>query len=341
MANPVVVSGGTQINLLVNGDTLNTVLNATAPLYQTFKKGSSDMSPNWATMPDASRPIIFPRIYSTMNAVEITDITNVSWKYNGVVMAFDGSGIATAPSIAAGKVQKVTYQGKESLKMIGNIASDSNNDSDIVTYSGIVFASGQSIAVSAEITILVEEAANNLYRLFLSLDDDVVSGDETGLLIEAQLFNDGAVVAPAAVQYEFVDFATQAVLRAKGAPTYTIPRSAINSELLIQCKAYVNDVVVAHEQRQVWDSTDTYVVLCDQGERPMQRSNQTVVYTYSVSNVRTNTIVTGKVFTFKVLNLRTGADISSEFTKTSTSVTVTGTQIKTHQSIYIDAQTVV
>lgn len=340
MANPVTVSGGTQINLLVNGDTLNTVLNATAPLYQTFKKGSTDMSPDWATMPDANRPIIFPRIYSTMNAVEITDISSVEWKYNGIAMTFDGSGIATAPAVAAGKVQRVTYQGKQSLKMIGNIASDSNNDSDIVTYSGIVFASGQSIAVSAEITILVEEAVNNLYRLFLSLDDDVVSGDETGLLIEAQLFNDGAAVAPAGVEYEFVDFATQAILRAKGAHTYNVPRSVINSELLIQCKAYVGGVEVAKDQRQVWDSTDPYVVLCDQGEKPMQRSNQTVVYTYSLMNLRTNTIVPGKVFTFKILKISTGTDITSEFTKTNTSVTVTGAQIKTHQSIYIDASTI-
>ncbi|MDD4778723.1 MAG: hypothetical protein PHV53_10615, partial [Fermentimonas sp.] len=63
MANLQVV-GGVRIDLLTNGDNLSTTLIATAPLYQTFKKGTQDYSPDWSTMSDTLRPVVFPRIYS-------------------------------------------------------------------------------------------------------------------------------------------------------------------------------------------------------------------------------------------------------------------------------------
>ncbi len=326
------VSGGVNISLLQNGDNLNTVLMSNLPLYQTFKKGTQDYNPNWATLPSAQQPIIFPRIYSVMEAVTMIP-TNVSWKYNGIAMTFDGSGIATAPSICAGKIKQIDYNGSKALQIIGNIASDINNDSDVITFTGR--ASGTD--VSAEITLLIEEASANLYRLFLNMADDVIDGSETSLTMTAALFNAGAQVT-AGVQYEFLDQAGT-VLRAKSTtPSFEITRAMIDSELMVVCKAYVNDVVVAQEQRQVWDSSDPFVIICDQGSSVRQRATTDIIYAFSLLNARTGATVSGIVFTIKVFKNSTAADITSQFTKTNTSVTVPGAKINEHKSLYVDVE---
>jgi len=329
------VSGGVTITLLKNGDNLNTVLLSTLPLYQTFKKGTQDYVPNWATATSGQQPVIFPRVYSVMEA-RVIPLTNAGWKYNGVAMTFNASGVCTAPDICAGKIKQVDYNDSKALQIIGNIASEVNNDSDIITFSGSALASGQNINVSAEIPILIEEASANIYRLFLNTADDVIDGDETSLAMTAALFNMGSQVT-AGVQYEFLNEAGTVLRSKSSSANFTITKAMIDSELLVICRAYVNDVVVAQEQKQVWDSTDPFVIICDKGSNVRQGPGENITYTFSVLNTRTGSVVPGVVFTIKVFKNATGADITSQFTKTNTSVTIPGTKINEHLSLYVDA----
>ncbi len=343
MANLQVV-GGVRIDLLTNGDNLSTTLIATAPLYQTFKKGTQDYSPDWSTMSDTLRPVVFPRIYSVMeSAVKVP--TDVSWMYNGVAMTFDASGVATAPELAIGRIKQIdyTYDGKviKALRMIGNVANSvNNNDSDTISFKGKVQASGQEIWVTADATILIEEASNNLYRLFLNMDDDVLDGDETSLTMTAALYNNGALVNTGA-QFEFKDTLGN-VLKAKGSSAIlNITREMVDSELMVLCNAYVDNIIVASEQKQVWDSTDPFAVLCDQGSKTNQHSDEDAVYSFSLLNLRTNTTVAGTVFVFNVIRLSDNADITSEFNFTNTTITMPGAKIYAHKSIYIGASCIV
>lgn len=333
------VSGGVSINLLQNGDNLNTVLMSNLPLYQIFKKGTTEFTPNWTTAAQAQQPIIFPRVYSVMEAQTLTP-TNVSWKYNSMAMTFDGTGLATAPAIVAGKIRQIDHNGSKALRLVGNIASETNNDSDYVTFSGTVTASGQTVSVSAEITILIEEASANLHRLFLNMVDDVIDGDETSISMTAMLFNNGAQVTTG-VEYEFLN-ETGTILRARGTnPAFTITRAMIDSELLVVCKAYVGGVVVAQEQRQVWDSTDPFTIICDKGSQVRQSGTDNVVYAFSLLNARTGATVSGVVFTIKVFKNANNSDITSQFTKTNTNITIPGAKIVEHKSLYIDAECIV
>lgn len=333
------VSGGISITLRKNGDSLNTTLNATAPLYQTFRKGTNDFSPNWATMADAQRPVIFPRVYSVMEAAVLA-VTDITWQYNGVGMTFDSSGICTYPDVAAGKVRQIDYNGSKALKMIGNVASDTNNDSDTIGFIGKANATGEQVTVSAEITLLVEESSANIYRLFLNMDDDVIDGDETQVTVTAALFLSGAQVSTG-VQYEFLKL-DGTVLRAKNAsPTFNVTRAMIDSELMVVCKAYVNNVVVAQDQRKVFDSTDPFVILCDKGMNAWQYASENVTYTFSVMNFRTGSTVSGVVFDIAVYKNSNKSNITSQFTKTNTSITIPGAKIMEHDSIYVSVSTTI
>lgn len=338
MAN-LQTTGGVNISLLVNGDNLNTTLNSTAPLYQTFKKGTSDFTPNWGTMSDALRPIVFPRIFSVMEGRTLVP-SDVSWKYNDVDIVFDENGIATSPSIIAGKIQEVTYNGAKALKMIGNVASDTNNDSDLISFTGRVNSSGQSVLVSADITVLVEEGTNNLYRLFLMMQDDVLDPGDASLSMKAMLYNNGALVSTN-VQFEFLKL-DGTVLRAKDpSDTLNITPSMVNGELMVVCKAYVGSTMVTQEQKQVWDVTDPYVISCDQGSNVRQRAIDDITYTFSLLNARTGVEHAGAIFTIKVYSNATLADITGEFNPQSPSITITGAKIQQHKSIFLEAQTTI
>lgn len=330
-----VIRGGTMISLIENGESLSVRLDATKPLYQTFKKGTQDFIPNWATIADGERPILFPRVYAVMEARVLVP-TDVTWKWNNVAMVFNSSGICTAPAVVANKVQQIDYNQSKALKLIGNIASEANNDSDIITFLGKVVASGSSVDVSAEETLVIEEASANLYRLFLNMADDVIDGDEASIKMTAALYNQGAAMSTG-VQYEFIDLATSQVLRAKGtSPDFNITRAMIDSELMVLCKAYVGTTVVAQEQRQVWDSTDGYTIVCNFGTSTGQKSKEDRTYTYTLMNTRTSASVAGVVFTIKVIKASNLADITSQFSKTNNSVTIPGLKIYEHRSFYID-----
>lgn len=338
MAN-LTATGGVSISLLVNGDNLNTTLNSTAPLYQTFKKGTSDFTPNWGTMSDALRPIIFPRIFSVMEGRTLIP-TDATWKYNDVSITFDASGIATAPSIIAGKIQEVTYDGAKALKMIGNVASDANNDSDTISFTGRVNSSGQSVLVSSDITVLVEEGTNNLYRLFLMMQDDVLDPGDVSLSMKAMLYNNGSLVSTN-IQFEFLKL-DGTVLREKDpSDTLSITPSMVGGELMVVCKAYIGSTMVVQEQKQVWDVTDPYVIVCDKGNNVHQRAIDDVIYTFIMLNARTGVEHAGAVFTIKVYSNATLADITSEFNPQSPSITITGAKIQQHKSILIEAQTTI
>lgn len=330
-----VIRGGTMISLIENGESLSVRLDATKPLYQTFKKGTQDFIPNWGTLPDGERPVIFPRVYAVMEALVLIP-SDVTWKWNNVAMTFNSSGICTAPAVVANKVQQIDYNQSKALKLIGNIASAANNDSDIITFNGKVMVGNSSVNVSSETTLVIEEGTANLYRLFLSMADDVIDGDEVSLSVSAALYNQGIVMS-SGVQYEFINMATDQVLRAKGtSPDFTITRAMIDSELMLLCKAYVGNTVVAQEQRQVWDSTDGYAIMCNFGTSTSQKSKEDRTYSYTLMNTRTSASVPGIVFTIKVIKSSDLSDITSQFTKTNSSITIAGAKIYEHKSMYID-----
>lgn len=328
------VTGGVSIDLLQNGDQLNTTLNATQPLYQTFKKGTQDFSPNWATA--SNKPVIFPRVYSVQEAKELVP-KNIVWKYNSALMAFGTDGVCTSPEIPAGKVKKITHNGMEALQMIGNVASETNNDSDVVTFEGDVDASGQTIRTTADITILVEEVTGSLYRMFLVTADDVINTEEESISLRAMMYSSG-VLMTTGVEFEFTDI-TGKVLKAKGtSDTLALTSAMIDSELMVVCKGYVGGVVVAQEQRQVWDAVDPFTVVCDAGNQVKQSAIADVTYTFRLQNARTGNIVPNIPFVINVYKKQTSADITTEFTPSASAVLVSGAKIKEHKGIYVLAK---
>ena len=279
------VFASVSISPLINGDNLHTSLNSTLPLYQTFKKGTEDFSPNWATSNDADRPVIFPQVFSTMEGRSLS-VKDVSFKYNSVLMTFDDTGLCTAPAIPQGKVKLVDYNGSKALKIIGNIASEDNNDSDTISFVGKVQASGQDIQVSADTTLLVEESINNLYRLFLVSKDDIIDGDEEYVTATAILYNNGVKVETG-VEYEFSDV-DGSVLQARGlSNTIQLTKAMIGGQLVLVAKAFQGDLLVAQEHRLMYDSTDQHKIVCDKGRNVKQDIRKDEKYTFMLQNRRT------------------------------------------------------
>lgn len=330
------VYAGLTIDLLMNGDSLNTILSTTKALYQTFKKGTSSYTPDWGTTPTAQQPVIFPRVHSAMEGRNIVP-TDESWQYNNIPIQFNAQGVSSYPEAVIGKLQRITHEGVPALRVIGNLASDANNDSDTISFSGYAEASGQRLQVSAEITVLIEEASATLHRLFLIMTDDVIDGDEESITMVAQLYHQGILVETG-VEFEFVDI-NGTVLRSKGtSPSFTITRAMIDSELLVIGKAYIGGAVVAEEQRQVWDSTDPFTIVISPGNRVTQSSSQDTTYSFALMNARNGNQVSGISFDLNVYKNSDKTELTTGFSKTTTTLTIPGQFILTNRSLYVRAR---
>lgn len=312
------------IKKLINGVSVSATLYSTSPLYQTFKRGTNDFNPNWETMPDGERPVIFPRV-SPAGGGDLP-ITDIGWRYNQQQIMFNSNGMATAPDVCAGKVRKTIYNGVEAIKVIGNVASDTNNTSDTISFFGKVRASGQLMDVSAETTLLIEEGIENLYRLILEMTDHIIDGNETSIKMQAKLFNDGNLVTTGA-QYEFID-TTGAALRPKSSdPVFNIHKDMVHGEVIVTCKGYIGNKVVGQDQRQVIDKTDPYEIDASVGDIVMLDPKDNVVITFYLLNQRTGQRVSGATFTIRVFKENPRLDITSEFTKSPTTITIPGSKI--------------
>lgn len=332
MSNRLEVYGSISVLPLVNGDTINARLESTQSLYQTFRKGTEMFNPNWVTMPDKDRPIIFPRIYSSNLGGEVDDISDVSWKYNQQPIIFDSNGVASSPGVIDGKIKKVIYEDREALKLIGNVASDENNTSDTITFTGRISVSGQEPFVSAETTILIEEATGSNYRLLLEISDHIIDGDETGVDAKAILYVGGQKVTNG-VKYQYLNTLDQVLRDKSESPEYFLSKDLVHGEIILRVKAFVDNVEVAEAQRQVLDWTDPYAIQCTLGGETHQDFKKDTTYIFNLVNQRTGMPVADPRFDFAARIRSSSVDIAGDLAQTDTTITLPGATLNEHGAI--------
>ena len=119
------VHGSIFIGYILDGDSAQGSIRATKPLVQMYQADTTQCIPDWSIA--ANQPIIYPSIRSANeNTVKAIVSGTEKWYYNGTLIVFNSSGVATAPTVIAGKVQTTTYNNGvvnvPSLKIIGNLA---------------------------------------------------------------------------------------------------------------------------------------------------------------------------------------------------------------------------
>lgn len=135
MSDQFELQGSVVIKRVRKGQTVYLSLDADKALSQAVDPDSGNVGPNWNEA--ANQPTITPsaRSYSGENA----ELSNHRWAYNGTLLVFNGTADANGfKPITSGYGQGL-FAFKEStgqLKIIGNVASETNYVDDSLTYTG-------------------------------------------------------------------------------------------------------------------------------------------------------------------------------------------------------------
>ncbi len=182
----------TQVNLsasqavrrIVKGDTLSLYFETNGiPLFQGLDPNTYAPTPAWTEAGD--HPVITPKVGSARkNSVTLT---NHVWKYNGTTITFASGTGWVASTNFVGKFKLNTTDG--SLAIIDNLASQTNQDSDILTYSGTAMLSSSSYPMEKSIDILVSMLGGTSYFGGINATSTVLDNDISTTTLTTWLFN--------------------------------------------------------------------------------------------------------------------------------------------------------
>lgn len=178
------VSASQAVRRIVKGDTLSLYFTTNGtPLFQGLQPDTYTVSPAWTE--SGTHPEITPHVGSARkNAVTLT---NHKWSYNGTEITW-ASGTGWVKSTNFSGVFKLnTTDG--TIAIVSNLASKTNQDSDILTYSGTAMLAESSYQLEKSVDILVSMLGGSSYFGGVNLTSSVLSNDVSSTTLTAWLFN--------------------------------------------------------------------------------------------------------------------------------------------------------
>ena len=190
MGKQIHLSATAAVRRTVKGDTLSlSLITNGKPLFQGLNPTNYTVSPTWSE--SANQPMITPKV-SSASQKNVT-LTNHRWFYNGNELIFSTGGTGWETSTSDKRFQLNLADG--SLKIIGDLASVNNQDSDTLTYSGVAVSGVSTYPMEKSIDILVAMLGATSYAGGVSADTTILSKGQTTATLTPWLFDSNGTVS--------------------------------------------------------------------------------------------------------------------------------------------------
>lgn len=294
------VGGSWFCGMVVDGDNISGNIRSTKPLVQMFQPGTGKCIPDWSVA--ANQPVIYP-VARSQNEGTIKPIVagTDKWYYNGVLVTFNASNVATAPAVIANKAKKVTYNNGSvsvpALQIMGNLAGSSNMDADIIRLEGDVEASGHTLAFNSDISLAISEYSDSTYSGFLYITNGgIVDSEHPSVSVTPKLYKGGSEVVSG---YTLKWYKMPSTASFSTANTVSITANDIDSRLTLRCEFIVAGIVVTEALAELSDETDPFFIVSEfSGPSQLTSTGATssVNISYKVKRVGTGEVITGFSF---------------------------------------------
>ena len=192
------VSATTSVRRLRNGKEVTSKIDCNhGDAQQDYKGKDSDgnavVAPDWAVSVD-DRPIFWAEVLSNQTRIIYTDD---KWTYNATLLTFDASGLSTNTGLV-GTFKKITYQGVPALQIMKNLASEDNQDNDMLYLDFAYKVGGIDTRGQGSAQIRIGRAATDVYKgAIIPVDDKgfVIRENGVSLQLHARLRLGGVLVA--------------------------------------------------------------------------------------------------------------------------------------------------
>lgn len=237
-------SGGIVLRKLRNGSTSALTLSVDkiySQLVTINADGSASVVPDWSQA--GNQPTITPTLLGNNG----NTLTDHSWFYNG-------DPVASYPT-------KFKVNSNGSLTIIGNLASASNQYTDVITYKGMIF-DANSVAqgnIEKSIDIPISKAAASGYTVLLACaDGTTLSSSLTSIAAKAVVYL-GTTDVTSNVTIKWFKGINSTTVIGTGA-TLTIDRTMVDGAQLFIARAYSGSTEVDAQGITIYDTADEYQI---------------------------------------------------------------------------------
>lgn len=181
------------VTALQDGQSIQGELAITRSLWQSIDD-SGNVNPDWGSDPEEDKPVLYPLV---MSAGVVQTPATTQWYYNNELIVFHNSTHLSTNASFPGKFKEIDYAipqtgvSVKAVRIMDNLASSSNDDSDIIAVSGTVTVSDSTLAFDSmqTVTITKSEGSSSVGELILVGGKGTLDGDTDTVQIRAVLHN--------------------------------------------------------------------------------------------------------------------------------------------------------
>lgn len=266
MANTFSAQGSITVRRLRTGDTLAISFDTHGVnLYQGVDL-LGEVSPSWGTDNGDTTPLITPVVTSARsNAVTLS---NHAWNYNGLSLDFSGTTITykEVTYTLASNDARFGMASDGTLIIVGDLASETNNAADTLTYTCTATVAGVEYQLTKSIDITIQTVGSGTYwgGILVSGGHNVLDANNTTATLTATLY----LVGREADDFYVVWYKDGELLTDKvGLSALSVSRDDVDGEQLYIARFFVSqtayengDAAVASAGVRITDSLDDYKV---------------------------------------------------------------------------------
>ena len=250
------------VRFLRNGDQITVVRNVIdsagngAALFQVVDTTTGTPTPDWTQA--AKQPIIQIGIRSA--AGYPTEITNVTWAYDGKTLNFTYNGSAWVTANNNSSFQARINGNYYELKIVNNIASKDVVSNKQISYEISYVSNAHSDSLQGSIDVLIQQAGSDSHNLQITTNLVELDASNTEATLTAVAYYGTTPVSIGTNGYAIEWYQDNVKLNGQTGATLTVNRNMVSGGSIFVAKLLKDGNVVAQDGQRINDIADEYQI---------------------------------------------------------------------------------
>lgn len=250
------------VRFLRNGDQITVVRNVVdkdgngAALFQVVDTTTGTPTPDWTQT--ENQPVIQIGIRSA--AGYPTEITNVSWAYDGVTMNFTYNGSNWVTANNDSRFQSRINGNYYELKIVANLASKTVVSNKQISYEVSYSSNAHRDTILGSIDVLIQQAGSNSHILQITTNRVELDASHNEATLKAVAAYGSTPVSIGKNGYSIEWYKDNVKLSGQTGATLTVNRDMVSGGSIFVAKLLKEGSVVAQDGQRINDIADEYQI---------------------------------------------------------------------------------
>ena len=250
------------MRFLRNGDQITVVRNVVdkdgngAALFQVVDTTTGTPNPDWTQT--ENQPVIQIGIRSA--AGYPTEITNVSWAYDGVTMNFTYNGSNWVTANNDSRFQARINGNYYELKIVANLASKTVVSNKQISYEVSYSSNAHRDTILGSIDVLIQQAGSNSHILQITTNRVELDASHNEATLTAVAAYGSTPVSIGTNEYSIEWYQDNVKLSGQTGATLTVNRDMVSGGSIFVAKLLKDGNVVAQDGQRINDIADEYQI---------------------------------------------------------------------------------